>query len=104
MERKAAKVAVAAAATGAAVSGGTTPPRPPGPAVVPLPLPGLQSEAQKPAHIADLEIRLRELLGTKVTIEERKNGRRGKIIIEFYSLDDFDRLAEKMGLAEVENV
>ena len=33
-------------------------------------------------------------LSTKVSIEARKNGQRGKIIIEFYSLDDFDRIKQ----------
>lgn len=53
---------------------------------------------EKPAHIMDIENRLKECLGTKVTVDARKNGQRGKIIIEFYSLDDFDRLSEKIGL------
>lgn len=56
----------------------------------------------KPAHILDLEARLSSQLGTKVNIETRKNGQRGRIIIEFYSLDEFDRIAEKIGLACVE--
>jgi ParB family chromosome partitioning protein len=59
---------------------------------------------EKPAHIADLEKRLQDILGTKVTIDTRKKGNRGKIIIDFYSLDEFDRLTEKMGLTTVENV
>ncbi len=59
---------------------------------------------EKPAHIADLEKRLQDILGTKVTIDTRKKGHRGKIIIDFYSLDEFDRLTEKMGLTPVENV
>jgi len=58
----------------------------------------------KPAHILDLETKLGSQLGTKVLIETRKNGRRGKIIIEFYSLDEFDRIAEMLGLATVEQV
>lgn len=53
----------------------------------------------KPAHILDLETRLSNQLKTKVNIETRKNGQRGKIVIEFYSLDEFDRIAEKIGLA-----
>jgi ParB family chromosome partitioning protein len=57
----------------------------------------------KPAHILDLENKLSRELGTKVTIETRKNGQRGKITIEFYSLDDFDRITEKIGLAYAEN-
>ena len=54
----------------------------------------------KPSHILDLENKLTGELGTKVWIETRKNGRRGKIIIEFYSLDEFDRLTAKMGLEQ----
>ena len=58
----------------------------------------------KPAHILDLESKLAGQLGTKVSIETRKNGQRGKITIEFYSLDEFDRIAERIGLATVEEV
>lgn len=58
----------------------------------------------KPAHILDLETKLGSQLGTRVLIETRKNGQRGKIIIEFYSLDEFDRIAETLGLASVEQV
>ncbi|MBN2136382.1 MAG: ParB/RepB/Spo0J family partition protein [Sedimentisphaerales bacterium] len=55
--------------------------------------------ATKPAHIRDLEDKLGAQLGTKVTIETRKNLQRGKIIIEFYSLDEFDNITERLGLA-----
>lgn len=58
----------------------------------------------KPAHIIDMENRLTSQLGTKVTIETRKNGQRGKVIIDFYSLDDFDRITETIGLTEKEEV
>jgi len=58
----------------------------------------------KPAHIEDLERKLSSCLGTKVTIDTRKNGQRGKITIEFYSLDEFDRITEKMGLLATEEV
>jgi len=58
----------------------------------------------KPAHILDLEGKLSSLLGTKVMIETRNKGQRGKIIIEFYSLDEFDGIAEKLGLACGEQV
>jgi hypothetical protein len=43
-------------------------------------------------------------LGTRVAIETRKNGQRGKIIIEFYSLDEFDRITERIGFASMEQV
>ncbi len=58
----------------------------------------------KPAHIIDLESKLSSYLGTKVAIDTRKNGQRGKITIEFYSLDEFERIAEKMGMTYVEQV
>ncbi len=53
---------------------------------------------EKPAHIRDLEEKIRSRLGTKVNIQARKNGQRGRIIIEFYSLDEFDSIAEKLGV------
>jgi len=52
----------------------------------------------KAPHIVDLEQKLTSHLGTKVAIDTRKNGQRGKISIEFYSLDEFDRIAQKIGL------
>ncbi|MHC4623724.1 MAG: ParB/RepB/Spo0J family partition protein [Planctomycetota bacterium] len=58
----------------------------------------------KPPHILDLERNLSSRLGTRVGIETRKNGQRGKIIIEFYSLDEFDRIIEGIGLASLEEV
>jgi len=58
----------------------------------------------KPPHILDLENKLSGQLGTRVTIETRKNGQRGRIIIEFHSLDEFDRITEMLGLAYVEEV
>jgi len=58
----------------------------------------------KPAHIVDLEKKLASELGTKVSIETRKNGQRGRIIIEFYSLDEFDGIAERMGVPSVEGL
>ncbi len=56
----------------------------------------------KPAHILELESELSRELGTRVAIETRKNGQRGKIIIEFYTLDEFDRITERLGLASME--
>lgn len=58
----------------------------------------------KSPHILDLERKLSSRLGTRVNIETRKNGQRGKIIIEFYSLDEFDRITEAVGLASLEEV
>jgi ParB family chromosome partitioning protein len=53
----------------------------------------------KPPHIFDIENKLSSQLGTKVSIETRKNGQRGKVIIDFYSLDEFDGILERIGLA-----
>ena len=58
----------------------------------------------KPANIVDLERKLSSQLGTKVNIETRRNGQKGKIIIEFYSLDEFDGITEKLGLACSEEI
>ena len=63
-----------------------------------------KQEHQKPTNIIDLETRLRSILGTKVVIKTRKNAKRGRIIIEFYSLDEFDKLTEKMGLPPSERL
>lgn len=53
----------------------------------------------KAAHIVDLEDKLCRHLGTRVHIETRRNGQRGSIVIEFDSLDEFDRITEALGLA-----
>ncbi|MCL4221489.1 MAG: ParB/RepB/Spo0J family partition protein [Phycisphaerales bacterium] len=49
-----------------------------------------------PAALADLERRLGEHLGTRVRITTVRDGTRGRIAIEFYSLDHFDGLMSKM--------
>ena len=64
-----------------------------------------KSEAcTKAPHVLDIEKKLASQLGTKVTIETRKNGQRGRIIIEFYSLDEFDGMMERLGLVCGEDV
>jgi ParB family chromosome partitioning protein len=57
-----------------------------------------RTEREKPPHILDIESKLASQFGTKVSIETKKNGQRGKLIIEFYSLDEFDGIMEKLGL------
>jgi len=63
-----------------------------------------QTGRSKPAHILDLEGKLTGRLGSRVTIETRKGGQKGRITIEFYSLDEFDRILEVIGLASTEQV
>jgi len=58
----------------------------------------------KAPHIMDLERKLASQLGTKVSIDTRKNGQKGRILIEFYSLDEFDGIMEKLGLVCEEDV
>lgn len=50
------------------------------------------------AEIVDLETRLTHLLGTQARIYPRKNQKEGRIEIQYFSLDDLDRVLHKMGL------
>jgi len=59
---------------------------------------------EKAAHIRDLESRLSKELGTNVAIETRRNGRYGRIVIEFHSLEEFDRITEKIGVTSAEEI
>jgi len=45
------------------------------------------------ASVQSLEEKLRQTLGTKVLVREKDQGR-GEIVIEYYSLDDLDRLLD----------
>jgi len=58
------------------------------------------SGALKDPHISDLEKKFKEALGTNVIIKNRrhKGAHRGRIIIEYYSNEDFRRIAEQMGI------
>lgn len=48
------------------------------------------------SHVAALEERLLRHLGTKVQVEDNQG--KGKIIIEYYSVEDAQRLLDRMGL------
>lgn len=67
-----------------------------------------QNNAAKPnartkaPHIVDLENKLCRHLGTHVAIETKRNGQRGRILIDFDSLDEFDRITDALGLASLE--
>lgn len=52
---------------------------------------------EKPAYLTDLEKAFSSHLGTKVTVDERRGGK-GKISIEFYSHEDFERLTTLMNI------
>ncbi len=50
------------------------------------------------AHLSDLEHRFEQAAKTKVTIREGKKKGSGRLIIEYYSFDDFDRIATALGV------
>ncbi|MFB3892745.1 MAG: ParB/RepB/Spo0J family partition protein [Phycisphaerae bacterium] len=52
----------------------------------------------KAVYIRDLEERLTAAVGSRVTILRGKAKYKGRIVIEFYSLDDFDRISAKLGV------
>jgi len=53
----------------------------------------------KNPNILELEHKMAQMLGTKVTIKTvGRQGKRGSIIIEFFSLDDFDRITERLNV------
>ncbi|MDA0802173.1 MAG: ParB/RepB/Spo0J family partition protein [Planctomycetota bacterium] len=49
------------------------------------------------AHIAQLERALGDHLGTRVSIRLGRKAGAGKLVIEFFSLDQFDGLTDRMG-------
>ena len=55
---------------------------------------GKKDPEPKPNYVVDLEDRLHTKLGTKVSIQHK--GERGKIVIDFYSQDDFERIFEML--------
>jgi len=51
----------------------------------------------KSANVLELEGQFSRSLGTRVTIQTQGRGaQRGKIVIDFFNLDDFDRIKERM--------
>ncbi len=50
-------------------------------------------DSSSPSGIQSIEEQLRQALGTKVLVKAKGSGK-GDIVIEFYSLDEFDRLLE----------
>jgi len=51
---------------------------------------------EKPADIADVEERIQRQLGTKAEIITGRKG--GRILIDYYSLEDLERILETMGI------
>lgn len=63
--------------------------------MTPSPLPPQRMVAP---HIGDMQLRFEEALKTRVRIQEGKRKGSGRLVIEYYTLDDFDRIAERMGV------
>lgn len=58
-----------------------------------------QESPEKPAYIRDLEEQLTNVIGTKVAIQPGRKKHTGRIVLDYYSLDDFDRLTATLGLS-----
>ena len=56
-------------------------------------------EPAKPAHIVALEEKLTRRLGTRVLIRQGRRPDMGKVVVDFYCLDDFDRILEALGVS-----
>ncbi len=54
------------------------------------------------AYIRDVEVQLTRAVGTKVSIRQRPGKHAGQVLIDYYSLEDFDRIVGKLG-AELES-
>jgi ParB family chromosome partitioning protein len=52
------------------------------------------ADKDKPANIVDLEQQMTRALSTRVAIQSGRKKGSGKITIEFYNLDDFDRIMD----------
>jgi ParB family transcriptional regulator, chromosome partitioning protein len=59
--------------------------------------PGAEGDGKRP-QIRVLEEAFTRQLGTKVEIEESRRKGSGKLIIHYFSLDDFDRVAGRLGV------
>ncbi len=57
-----------------------------------------QGARRKPPYLLDLEEQLAEAVGTRVKIMPGRAKHAGRIVVDFYSLDDFDRITAKLGL------
>jgi ParB family chromosome partitioning protein len=57
------------------------------------PLRPVKAPKERSSHLAELEDRLRTSLGTRVAVQPGR-GKRGKIVVYYASLEDFDRVFE----------
>jgi len=57
-----------------------------------------KTETARPAYLADLEARLTDAVGTRVRIRPGRTTHTGRIVVDYYSLEDFDRISGAFGL------
>ena len=53
---------------------------------------------QRPAYYRDIEERLSAAVGTRVGVRPGRARNSGRIVIDYYSLEDFDRISAMLGL------
>jgi ParB family chromosome partitioning protein len=58
-----------------------------------------KGQGETNSNTSSIEEKLRQYLGTKVALHPKENGR-GEIVIEYYSLEDLDRLIDLFAAAE----
>ena len=67
-------------------------------ALAPKPRPNASTTARAAApHRADLQRKLSDHLGTKVLIQPGKTKGSGRVVIEFYTFDQFEGLMQRLG-------
>jgi ParB family chromosome partitioning protein len=66
------------------------------------PAPSKSNDAPKTPNVLDLEQQMMRSLSTKVQIKPSRKKGSGKVVIEYYSLDDFDRILDRVCGAERE--
>jgi len=62
--------------------------------------PGVSRRSPASVHVAALQRQIGEALGTRVTIEQGRTKGSGRLIIEYYSLDQFEGLLRRLGVAD----
>lgn len=56
-----------------------------------------KTKTQRPA-VREMQDRLSSILGTRVDLKEGRKRHSGKIVIEYYNLDDFERITSRLGV------
>jgi ParB family chromosome partitioning protein len=62
--------------------------------------PSRRAAVARPAYLTDMEEKLTQSFGTRVAVRPGRAKHSGKVIVEYYSLDDFDRIARALGAGE----